>query len=68
MAAGSRRINIGILFTNRKLALIQSESISRSRSKPSTFSYAEKNEIEGEESLIKYDLPITKTTFAVFRT
>ena len=42
MAAGARRINMGILFTNRKLPLIHSESEPRSRSKASTYSYAEK--------------------------
>ena len=32
MAAGARRINMGILFTNRKLPSIHSESAPRSRS------------------------------------
>ena len=43
MAARARRINMGILFTNRKLHSIHSESLPRSRSKGSAFSDAEKN-------------------------
>ena len=43
MAAGARRINMGILFTNRKLPTIQSESVPRSRSKASTYGHTEKN-------------------------
>ena len=31
MAAGARRINMDILFTNRKVSSIHSESVSRSR-------------------------------------
>ena len=42
MAVGARRINMGILFTNRKLPSIHSESVPRSRSKVSTYSYGEK--------------------------
>ena len=45
MAAGARRINIGILFTNRKLPSIHSESVPRSRPKlpkAVAFSYAER--------------------------
>ena len=42
MAAGARLINMGIFFTNRKLPSIHSESVPRSRSKASTYSYAEK--------------------------
>ena len=34
---------MGILFTNHKLPTIQSESVPRSRSKASTYSYAKKN-------------------------
>ena len=41
MAAGVRRINNRTLFTNRKLPSIHSESATRSRSKPSTYSHAE---------------------------
>ena len=40
-AAGTRRINMGILFTNLKLLSIHSALVSRSRSKASAFSYAE---------------------------
>ena len=40
MAAGTRRINMGILLTNRKLPSIYFESVRRSRSKASTHSYA----------------------------
>ena len=36
MATGARRINMAILFTNRKLHSIHSESVTRSRSKAST--------------------------------
>ena len=32
MAAGARQINMGIIFTSRKLTSIQSESVPRSRS------------------------------------
>ena len=42
MAAGACRINMSILFTNKKLPSLHSESIPRSRSKASTYSYAEK--------------------------
>ena len=46
MAAGARRINMCIFFffflTNRKLPLIHSVSVPRSRSKARAFSYAEK--------------------------
>ena len=41
MAAGARRMNTGILFTNRKLRLIHSESVPRIRSKASTYRHAE---------------------------
>ena len=44
MAAGARLINTDILFTNRKLPTIHSESVSISRSKASTYNYAEKLE------------------------
>ena len=42
MAAGARRINICIFFTNHKLPSLHSESVPRSRSKVSTYSYPEK--------------------------
>ena len=42
MAAEARWINMGILFTNRKLPSIHSESVPKIRSKPSTYSYTEK--------------------------
>ena len=44
MAAGVRRIDMGILFTNGKLSSIHSESVTGSRSKASTYNYAEKEE------------------------
>ena len=40
MAAGPRRINMDIHFTNRKLPSFHSELVPRSRSKASTYSYA----------------------------
>ena len=40
IAAGTLRINMDILFTNRKLPSIHSESVSKSRSKASTYCYA----------------------------
>ena len=42
MTAQARRIKMGILFTNRKLPSIHSESVPRNRSKASKYSYAEK--------------------------
>ena len=42
MAVGVYRINIGILFTNRKLLSIHSGSVPRLRSKADSYSYAEK--------------------------
>ena len=44
MAAGVHRIDMGILFTNGKLPSIHSESVTGSRSKASTYNYAEKEE------------------------
>ena len=41
MEARARRINMCLLFTNRKLPSIHSESVPRSTSKTSTYSYAE---------------------------
>ena len=41
MAADSRRINMGTLFTNSKLPSIHSESVPRIKSKASTFNYTE---------------------------
>ena len=46
MAAGGRRINISILFPNRKLPSIHSESVPRNRSKAArTLSQAEKEKL-----------------------
>ena len=42
MAAGASRINMDMLFTNRKLPSIHSESVATSRSKARAFSFAEK--------------------------
>ena len=42
MAGRARRMNKGILFTNRELPSIHSESVPRSRPKASLYSYAEK--------------------------
>ena len=42
MAAGARRIDMDVIFTNGKLPSIRSESVPRSRSKTGTYSYAEK--------------------------
>ena len=41
-AVGTCQINMGILFTNSKLLSIHSESVPRSRSKVSKYSYAKK--------------------------
>ena len=46
MAAGARRINTSILFTNRKLPSIHSESVPRSSSKGCTYSYAKKTQLQ----------------------
>ena len=43
IAAGTRRINMGILFTSLKLPSIHFDSVPRSRSKGSIYSYPEKN-------------------------
>ena len=43
MAAGARRINTGILFTNCKLHSTHSASVPRSRSKAGAFTYTKKN-------------------------
>ena len=45
MAAGARRINMGILFTNHKLLSIHSESVPRSRSKASMYFTLEKSRV-----------------------
>ena len=41
MVAGDRRVNMGIIYTNRKLLSIHSESVPRSTSKANTYSYVE---------------------------
>ena len=43
MTAGVHRINMGILFTNRKLPSVHSKSVPRSSSKASPYRYDEKN-------------------------
>ena len=46
MAAGVCRMNKSIPFTNRKLPSIYSESVPRSRSNLSAYSYPEKSNLE----------------------
>ena len=48
MAAGARRINMAILFTNLKLLLIHFESVPRRRSKASTIAYKKKKTRRGD--------------------
>ena len=51
MAAAAHRTNMGIVFTNRKLPSIYSESVTGSRSKANTLSNAEKSVCYGSISV-----------------
>ena len=63
IAAGARRINIDILFTNRKLPTIHSESAPRSSSKASTYSFADKEPGKQEKEHSKEPLVNTNPCF-----
>ena len=60
MAAGARRINMELLFSNLKLLSIHSESVPRCGSKASAFSHAEKKALSNHLEVPEFYRKVTE--------